>query len=201
MNANLKLKLAVAGLLACVAGTAVADPPRLRGSGVDYARVVDVTPIVQRVRVETPARECWQETQYETIRHETRSYGPGQGGAAHTAGPTIAGGLIGGVLGRQFGGGSGRDAMTAVGALVGASMANQAARNQAYASPARVVYEDRPVTVERCQTTTSVHEEERIEGYRVTYVYADREYVTTMSSPPGTSIPVRVTVVPSGGRF
>lgn len=198
MNANLKLKMAVAGLLACVAGTAAAGPPNRTG-GVDYARVVDVAPIVQRVRVAAPARQCWQETEYQTIRHETRSTAPGYG--VRSAAPTIAGGIIGGVIGRQFGGGSGRDAMTAVGALVGASMGNQSAHNRAYAGGTHVSYEERPVTVERCQTTTSYREEERIEGYRVTYVYGGREYQTTMASHPGTSIPVRVTVVPSGGRL
>jgi uncharacterized protein YcfJ len=193
MNAKLKLKLAVASLLACAAGTAAANP---RGAGIDYARVVDVTPLVQRVRVETPRRECWEETQYETVRHESAGYG--QGGPVRTAAPTIVGGLLGGVIGRQFGGGNGRNAMTAVGALVGASMASQAAINRAYAgTPGQVVYEEQPVTVQRCQTKTSYHEEERIDGYRVTYVYAGREYVTTMNSHPGTSIPVRVSVAPA----
>jgi uncharacterized protein YcfJ len=200
MKNNLKLKLAVAGVLVSVAGAAAASPGG-RGSGVDYARVVDVTPIVQRVRIATPAQECWQETEYQTIRHETRSYA-GQRAPVNTAVPTIAGGIIGGVIGNQFGGGGGKDAMTAVGALVGATMGNRAAYNQASAaSPARVTYEERPVAVERCQSITSYRTEERVEGYRVTYVYADREYVTTMASHPGTSIPVRVTVVPSTGRF
>jgi uncharacterized protein YcfJ len=197
MNRNLKVKLAVAGLLLGVAGSAAAGPPA-RASSIDYARVVDVIPIVQRVRVGTPARECWHETEYHTVRHETRGYAPGR---VQSAAPTIAGGIIGGVIGRQFGGGSGKDAMTAVGALVGASMGAQAAHNAAYASsPSRVVYEERPVTVQRCQTVTNYREEERIQGYRVTYVYAGREYQTTMASHPGTSIPVRVTVVPSPGR-
>jgi uncharacterized protein YcfJ len=198
MKSNLKLKLAMAGLLACVAGTAAANPGRGGGPGVDYARVVDVAPIVQRVRVQTPSRECWEEVEYQTYRQET--YAPGSG-RVRTAGPTIAGGLIGGVIGRQFGGGSGRDAMTAVGALVGASMGNQAALNEARAGSTRVSYEQRPVTVERCRNTTSFREEQRIEGYRVTYVYAGREYQTTMASHPGTSIPVRVTVVPARGKF
>lgn len=198
MKSNLKLKLAVAGLLACVAGTAAANPGR-GGPGVDYARVVDVAPIIQRVRVQTPSRECWEEVEYQTFRQET--YSPGYTGRVRTAGPTIAGGLIGGVIGRQFGGGSGRDAMTAVGALVGASMGNQAALNEARAGSARVSYEQRPVTVERCQNTTSYREEERIEGYRVTYVYAGREYQTTMASHPGRSIPVRVSVIPARGKF
>jgi uncharacterized protein YcfJ len=201
MNTNLKLKIAVAGLLACVAGTAAASSPG-RSGGVDYARVVAVSPIVQRVRIETPARECWQETEYQTIRHETRSYGPGRGGSVNTAVPTLAGGIIGGVIGHQFGGGSGKDAMTALGAILGAGMGNRAAHNQGrVSSPAHVTYEERPVTVQRCQTTTSYREEERVEGYRVTYVYGGREYQTTTASHPGTSIPVRVTVVPAGGRL
>jgi uncharacterized protein YcfJ len=201
MKTNRKLKLAMAGLALAVAGT-VAASPATRAGGLDYARVVEVTPIVQRVRIQTPVQECWQETQYQAIRHETRSYGPGDRGQGSVAGPTIAGGIIGGVIGRQFGSGSGKDAMTAVGALLGASAANQSAHNRARtAAPPRVSYEERPVTVERCETVSSYREEERIQGYRVTYVYADREYVTTMAQHPGTSIPVRVSVVPSGGHL
>lgn len=194
MKTNLKLKLAMAGLLLGVAGTATADPPH-RGSGVDYARVVDVVPIVRHVRVATPAEECWQETEYQTIRHETRSYGPGT--RARSPLPSIAGGIIGGVIGHQFGSGSGKDAATVAGALVGASMGARAAHDRGATS---VAYEERPVTVQRCQTTTSYREEERIQGYQVTYVYAGRQYQTTMASHPGDRMPVRVTVVPSPGR-
>jgi len=193
MKNNLKLKLALAGLLVCVAGTAAADP-RVRSGGIDYARVVDVAPIVRQVRIETPARECWHETEYRTIRRGN-DYSRG---SVDSPLPTIAGGIIGGVIGNQFGGGSGRNAMTAVGALVGASIATEAARNDDYRRDAS--YERRPVTVERCETRVSYREEERIEGYRVTYVYAGREYMTTMASPPGNRIPVRVTVVPKGRR-
>jgi uncharacterized protein YcfJ len=194
MKKNLKLKLALAGLMLAVAGTAAADP-RVRSGGVEYARVVDVTPIVRQVRIETPARECWQETEYQTIRRDDDYY---RGGRVDSPVPTIAGGIIGGVIGRQFGSGSGRDAMTAVGALVGASIATHAARDDGYHRGSS--YESRPVTVERCETRVSYHEEERIEGYRVTYVYAGREYMTTMASPPGNRIPVRVSVVPTGRR-
>lgn len=197
MNTKLKLKMAVSMLALGLAGGAAADPGQ-RGSGRDYARVVDVTPIVQRVRIETPEQECWQETEYQVVRHESVRRDDRR---VRSAAPTIAGGILGGVLGRQFGSGSGRDAMTAVGVLVGASVAAEAAHNDARSgAPVRSRYEERPVTVERCRTTRSYREEERVEGYRVTYRYADREYVTTMASHPGSSIPVRVTVVPSGRR-
>jgi uncharacterized protein YcfJ len=199
MNTSLKLKSAMAVALLSAGGTALASPA-VRAGGLDYARVVDVTPIVQRVRVTTPAQECWTDTEFQTIRHETRSFGPGQSAPVNSVAPTLAGGLIGGVIGRQFGSGSGKDAMTAVGALVGASVGNRAAYAQA-APPTQVTFEERPVSVERCRNVTSERVEERIEGYRVTYLYADREYVTTMAQHPGTSIPVRVSVVPSGGQF
>jgi uncharacterized protein YcfJ len=194
MKNKLKLKLALAGLLVCVAGAASADP-RVRSGGVEYARVVEVTPIVRQVRIETPARECWQETEYRTVRRDDYY----RGGGVDSPVPTIAGGIIGGVIGNQFGSGSGRDAMTAVGAILGASIATEAARDDSYRRGGSS-YERRPVTVERCETRVSYHEEERIEGYRVTYVYAGREYMTTMASPPGNRIPVRVSVVPSGRR-
>ncbi len=38
----------------------------------DYARVVDVQPLITRVRVTTPQRECWDET-----RVDERGYGDG----------------------------------------------------------------------------------------------------------------------------
>jgi len=197
MKNSLKLKWALAAALVSAGGTALANPA-VRAGGLDYARVVDVTPIVQRVRVSTPARECWQQVEYQTVRQEVVA--PASEARVNSFLPTVAGGVIGGVIGSQFGSGSGKNAATAVGALVGATMGNQSA--QARAQPAgQVSYAQVPVTVETCQNTTNFREEDRIQGYRVTYVYADREYVTTMASHPGTSIPVRVTVVPSSGSF
>ena len=41
----------------------------------------------------------------------------------------VAGGLVGGIVGNQFGGGSGRDAMTALGAVGGAAAGSRMAAN------------------------------------------------------------------------
>ena len=38
-------------------------------SDYDYARVVDVDPIVRQVRVTVPERECWTETRYEEVSY------------------------------------------------------------------------------------------------------------------------------------
>ena len=39
-------------------------------------------------------------------------------------------------------------------------------------------------------------EEQRLLGYRVTYLYAGETYVTQMDQDPGSSLPVRVQVTP-----
>jgi uncharacterized protein YcfJ len=152
--------------------------------GYDYARVVDVQPIVRIVTTRVPHEECWE----EEIWIEQRGHSRG------VAGATIAGGLLGGVIGRQFGGGSGRDAMTVVGTLVGSAVASESARARQRGTSG---YYD---TVQRCETSDIVREEERIDGYRVTYVYNGREYLTETRNDPGERIRVRVTVSPVTGR-
>lgn len=53
---------------------------------------------------------------------------PVYGNAPVSGGDVVAGAIIGGVIGNQFGGGSGKDAMTALGAIIGAETATR--RNQ-----------------------------------------------------------------------
>ena len=113
------LLVAIITLAAGLSGTAHAGPPTV---SFEYAPVVDVQPIVRVVQVERPRKECWQEEVYETV-----STGPSHRPLG-SAGPTIAGGILGGVIGHQFGGGSGLDAMTALGALIGAAIASDRAR-------------------------------------------------------------------------
>ncbi|HEX6999285.1 MAG TPA: glycine zipper 2TM domain-containing protein [Gammaproteobacteria bacterium] len=146
---------------------------------VVYARVVDVEPIVRYVTVERPRQECWQEVVYEPV-HRTG-----------VAGPTIAGGIVGAAIGRQFGSGSGRDAMTLIGSVAGAVVANQrAVRNQAYAGGTRAV------TVDRCEVVPERFTEERIDGYRVTYVYEGRRHVMHSATRPGDRVALAVSAVP-----
>jgi uncharacterized protein YcfJ len=202
--------LALIGGALLSAGPALADHDRGwrngadRGSGYDYARVIDVDPIVRYVQVRTPVRECWEETRYhETAYHDRRDHRDYRGGRVDrgTAGATIAGGIIGGVIGRQFGGGSGRDAMTVVGTLVGAAIGNDRARRSGSDEPYER-YDDyrayerhsRPVT--RCETRYQSREEERIDGYRVTYRYHGQTYTTRTDHDPGDRLRVRVAVTP-----
>src|SRR5690349_4174566 len=116
------------------------------GAGYDYAKVVDVQPLVTRVRVTTPQRECWDETRYDD-----RGYGNGPMPRS-SAGGAVLGAVIGGVLGHQIGSGRGRDAATAAGAVIGAAVGSkQAQRRGGYAA-----VPPREYPVQRCETLSRI---------------------------------------------
>jgi uncharacterized protein YcfJ len=142
-----------------------------------YARVVDVDPIVRYVTVERPRQQCWEDTVYQPDR------------PLRVAGTTLAGGIVGGAIGRQFGDGRGRDALTLIGSLAGAAVANQRAiRRNGYVA----------VPVERCELVSERFTEERVDGYRVTYQYQGQRHTMRTTTPPGDRIRLRVDVVPVG---
>ena len=87
-----------------------------KGKGFyDKAKVVSVDPIYETVQVTFPEKQCWK----ERVRHQGRGHE-----GSYT--PVIAGAIVGGVVGNQFGGGRGRDALTVAGALLGASVGPRA---------------------------------------------------------------------------
>ena len=157
---------------------------RRSGPVFDYATVLSARPIVRYVTVTTPVRECWQDTEYYTVDHRPRG----------TAGRTLMGAIIGGVVGHQFGSGRGNDAATVAGSLIGAAVANDSARRTA----GRYRTEEIARPVERCQTRYEKREEERIDGYDVVYRYQGQKYATRMPHDPGPELRIRVDVRPAG---
>ena len=151
----------------------------------DYAKVISSQPIVNYVTVKTPVRECWQDVEHYSVDRRDEGAGPG----------TILGAVIGGVIGHQVGSGRGNDAATVAGTLIGAAIGNDAARKR-NGYDYGVERHSRPV--ERCKTSYREREEERINGYRVTYRYHGQKYVTEMPYDPGQKIRVRVDVRPAG---
>ena len=150
-----------------------------RSTDYVYARVVGVQPIVRYVAVDRPRQECWEELAYPRT------------GRVNVAGQTLAGGVIGGAIGRQFG--RDRDAMTLIGAFVGSAVAHERAER------VRAAYAQgygRPVPVERCQIVHDRITEERIEGYRVTYRYRGARHTIRTHELPGERIRLRVSAVP-----
>jgi uncharacterized protein YcfJ len=151
------------------------------GTQLVYARVVNVEPMVRYVAINRPRQECWD----EIVREPVHPLG--------TVGPTIAGGIVGAAIGRQFGSGNDRDLLTLIGAAAGSAVANQRAlRNQGY--------ETREVSVRRCEVVNDRVTEERIDGYLVTYQYEGRRYTMRTDTPPGERVALAVDVRPVGYR-
>lgn len=163
----------VLGLVA-FAGTAMAD-----NSFYDKARVIKVKPIYEMVRVNQPVEQCWNES-VEYPGHARRD----------SFTPTIAGAVVGGVVGNQFGKGRGKDAMTVVGALLGGSIGNDMGRrpHRSYVSTER-----------RCELIDNYTEHEELVGYRVKYKYKGKIFRTRTDTDPGRFIQVRVSVAPVEG--
>lgn len=172
-------------------GTALADHGRTvtvsgyagsHAARYDYARVVSADPIVRYVTVRRPVQNCWNDVEYFTVNRPA----PGVGAQ------TLAGAIVGGVIGHQFGSGRGNDAATVAGTLIGAAIANDSAhRRHGYVA----TQHSRPVR--RCETVVREHREERIDGYRVTYRYNGQTYRTRMPYDPGRELRVRVDIRPS----
>lgn len=149
------------------------------GANVAWAKVLDAQPVYESIRYPVKQERCWDE---EVWRREP---------AARSATPVILGSIIGGVIGNQFGGGSGNVALTAAGAMLGGSIAADASQRK---HPDNYY----PVTEQRCAMETRWQVEEQIVAWDVTYRYQGEVYQTRMKDQPGKRIRVRVDVEPLG---
>jgi len=148
--------------------------------------VVRVDPVIVR----DPARDaprCYD-------RPAQGSYGDdyyGDRGAPAVNAPgrslaTVIGGVAGAVVGSRFGGGSGQLLGTAVGTVAG-GLAGQSVYDANHP-------QDRQGYVRVCDPQPE--EQERVDGYDVTYEYGGRTYRTHSDYNPGDRIRVRVEAVP-----
>jgi uncharacterized protein YcfJ len=166
-------RLALASLIAAAAVGAHAQ------SFMDNARVRSVDPQYESVSV--PREECSS----QLVSEVRRTGGERQYGGA------VIGGVAGAVLGNQVGKGHGREAATALGAVVGAFTGDRV-QNQNRVE----LYEEQPREVTTCRTVNEV--QNRIAGYRVNYEYRGQQFTTVMRDNPGANLQVRVSVDPVG---
>lgn len=165
----MKKPLFLLAAVAALAGGAQAE------TFVDHARVRAVEP--QYESIVAPRNECTQQWVNEVQRPQ-RDYS----GA-------VIGGIAGALLGNQVGSGHGREAATAVGAVVGAFAGdNIANRDSAHA------YRQVPREVTTCRTVQEVRQQ--LTGYRVEYEYRGQVHSTFMREQPGPTLRVRVSVEP-----
>ena len=162
----------VASALAC-SGAAVSGQ-----DFVDQARVIKADPLYETIQVARPVTECWTENVTRNDQRRGNYIAP------------IAGGILGGVAGHQFGGGRGKTALTVVGTLLSASLGKEYNRSN---------YRQRPTVehVRRCETVDRYEQQQQLTGYRVKYRYEGKTYYTQTTEHPGKFIRVRVKVSPA----
>lgn len=170
-------------LAAAVCSLAFSLPALARHDGEwTYAKVVRAEPVYRHVHVRQPREVCHEEPVTERVVYR----------AQPDPGAVLFGAVIGGVIGHQFGGGHGRDAATAAGAVLGAQHA------AAHSYQGRRVVE-RTAYETTCRTVREVRHERILDGYDVTYRYRGRLYHTFTSHDPGKRIRIRVDVRPYQG--
>ena len=167
MKRTVLISLAVPLVLA--AGAANAHGPRYAN-----ARVTGVQPIYETVVVERPVRSC--RVEYVDRQIADRA----------VAGQTLAGAIVGAAIGRQFGDGSGRDALTVLGAVAGSAVAHDRALRRRGSAGVTIVSEP----VEVCETEYRRHAERQITGYWVDYRHRGRHYRVRSFEHPGRHIRV-----------
>ncbi len=152
-------------------------------SEYSYAVVEQVKMLTHIVNVPVSREECWEEpvTHYQPPAHT----------GAHSYTSTIVGGIIGAVVGNQFGSGSGRDWATVAGTTLGASIGGDYNNRRTYTAGLSYTTNER-----RCRIVNDHQQEERADGYLVTYTYNGRHYKTRTENHPGDRIKVRLDVTP-----
>lgn len=137
------------------------------------ARVVAVQPIYETIVVQRPVQTCHREVVETYVSRPS------------VAGQTLAGAIVGAAIGRQFGDGHGRDALTLLGAAAGSAVANERALRR-QSGEVTVVREP----VERCTTTYQRQAERQLTGYWVDYRHRGRQYRVLRNEPPGRFIDI-----------
>lgn len=163
-------------LLASVpGGLALADST---GAHYAWARVIEAEPVTRVIRRPVETEVCWQEEVYREIPERRSSV------------PVVLGAVLGGVIGNQFGGGSGRDAMTLAGAAVGGALAADQQRQQ---HPQRFY----AALEDRCGVNTEWTESRTVLGWDVVYEYQGETYLARVPDEPGERIRIEVAVRPA----
>ena len=192
------------------------DSYQERGATYDYARVLRVDPVIGSGygnRTSQQSGRCYYRQaddvytgndgyydQNDRYGRDNGYYGRdddyrNNGNQTSRTVATVIGGIAGAVLGSKIGDGSGRYVGTAVGSMVGGM-----AGRSIYDSSQRNRQEQRRGTVRVCDPVPVTSrdgyygDDESLDGYDVTYEYANRTYHTRTNYHPGDRIRVRVDV-------
>ncbi len=198
-----------------------ADTREGRERFIIYADVIRAEPIYREVVIREPTQQCWTEEERYMIQEGQAYRGnskPKRGQGSHRTGDALVGGVIGGVIGNQLGRNGSRSARagaTVAGAVIGTVLANEAISHggeskrrhrrhrhsnhgSTHTPATETVYGVRPV--ERCETVMNNRVEQRIEGYKVTYIHRGRRLQTRTRKDPGRQIKLYERIEPVRGQ-
>ena len=146
----------------------------------EMVAVVSAQPVYQLAQIETPQERCVEE-RVLVDRAKRQSSDT----------PIIVSTIIGGAIGNAVGN---NKSSKRVGAVLGAVLGNSVGRDIARQSQSSDTRQYQ--IVERCETVFVSHEEERILGYDVIYLFNEQQYSVRMAQDPGSQMKVRVDVQP-----
>lgn len=159
---------AVLGAAGITAGGAVATYGLV--GGPEYAQVLAVQPVKETIRTPREVCEDVVVTRQKPVQDQ------------HKIAGTAIGAVVGGLLGSQVGGGSGKKIATVAGAVGGGYAGNQVQGNM----QAKDTYS---TTETRCTTVTDTSE--KLVGYDVKYQLDGKAGQVRMARDPGSQIPVK----------
>lgn len=159
----------VLGAVGVTAGGAIAGY-HMMNKEPEFAEVLSVKPVTQTIR--TPRQECHDEVVTHTAPPKDQ----------HRIVGTVAGAVLGGIVGSQFGGGNANKALTAAGVVGGGYAGNKVQQKMQRGNTYQT-------TQQRCNTVTDSHEE--LMGYDVSYRIGDKADKIRMDHDPGSRIPLK----------
>ncbi len=171
---NVLKSMIIVAFAASAASPVVADPGT---ANIAWADVIEAVPVTRIIRRPVETEVCWQEEVYREIPERRSKV------------PQIVGAILGGIIGNQFGGGSGQDVMTLAGATLGHAIAKDSQRR---ANPQKFYAS----LEDRCGINTEWRESRVVLGWDVTYEYQGVTYLTRMADEPGAQIRVQINVEP-----
>jgi uncharacterized protein YcfJ len=148
------------------------DYRRRGGEALFEAPVVSV-----RAVLGMPEQRCWIERE-QVPQEQSDNRVPA----------AVLGAVIGGILGHQIGGGSGRDLATVGGAVAGAAVGSNIARDR----------DGRPMGSREVQRCTNVPSQATPDFWDVTYIFRGVEHHVQLARPPGRTITVNRQGEPRG---
>ena len=168
-------------MIGAVAALGLVSAGAFAETSYETASVVEARAVYEVVEISTPQEQCWEEEAVVDRR--------GSDNRSDT--PVVLSTIIGGAIGNAVGHNKSNQRVGAVlGAVLGRSIGRDIMRRNESASSGEYQM------VQRCETVYQQHEEGRLVGYQVTYLFNGEEYSVRTTTDPGDEIRVRVSIQP-----